>query len=67
MGLCDTVELPEESRAEMLRHSDTSAADYSRDVYTYDAASVASAAAPADAAFVASDIALGLKLYNHQY
>ena len=51
----------------MLRPSDTSAADYSRDVYTYDAASVASAAAPADAAFVASDIALGLKLYNHQY
>ena len=32
-GVCDTVELPEESREEMLRHSDTSAADYRRAVY----------------------------------
>ena len=38
-----------------------------RNAIADDAASVASAAAPADAAFVASDIALGLKLYNHQY
>ena len=66
-GVCDTVELPEESREEMLRHSDTSVADYRLAIYTNDSASVASAASRADAAAVVTVAALRLQLYPHQY
>ena len=51
----------------MLRHSDTSAADYRLAVYTHDSASVASAASRADAAAGGTGTALRLKLYPHQY
>ena len=51
----------------MLRHYDTSVADYRLAIFTNDSASVASAASRADAAAVVTVAALRLQLYPHLY